>query len=423
MLSEDNPALGIPWRDHWIQSAYFFPVELEISQKTTLRAWHDEFSYWFALCICESGGRDGCVCQSEELPACSCSLHMVASRTRIAAMNCPKRRSEFLKLAQELVKKKQIFVVLGDFSLLGILLCKLGAKQVYIVTDSTAQISQRFFQEFIAANHCNQAKLSSLPVAVEDLRQLVVEDAQLGTEIAVVAEPYYQSSTQPWENAKFTLALEDFFSITGGFIDASQVLICPSSFEIQVCCVQFDDLWKICKPVTTCMGFDVDFFDKIITNAKKMAAASPEPQPLWEYPCKALSEPKSVMRWSSEDYSKPMTEITNLVATKQANDEVHGIAFWVEYTMLPGIKISTGPVKSPQIGKYIAWDRCERQGVHLYDVEPTTTNLHCDVQFNPESAEVYFSFLKNISDPLLNINETSELQLKLQKNNNTSESL
>lgn len=375
-----------------MQSAYFFRTEHEISKSTTLRAWHDEFSYWFALCFCPAGGRDGCSCKPEQLPACNCSLHMIASRTRVAALNCPKRRSKLLKLAKKLVGERQIFVIFGDFSLLGFLLCKLGAKQVFMVTDNPTKVSQRVFQEFIETNHCNQAKLCSISEVVEHLEHLVYKDPDLKTCIALVAEPFYQSSILPWDNTKFTSTLKDFFSLTGNFLNKSQVMVCPSSFEIRACCVQFDDLWKISRPVEKCMGFDMRIFDKLISGAKSMAVSSPEAQPLWEYPCKALSDPITILRWNSEQCFKPIKEKSHFQLDKLTKEALNGIAFWVEYTMFPGIEISTGPIESTQIGNYITWDRCERQGVHLYDVPHEGLKLPCLVEYDPASSEISFNF-------------------------------
>lgn len=41
----------IPWRDHWMQAIYHFPVEtpVKVDQEVTLIGCHDEYSFWFNI--------------------------------------------------------------------------------------------------------------------------------------------------------------------------------------------------------------------------------------------------------------------------------------------------------------------------------------------------------------------------------------
>lgn len=41
----------IPWRDHWMQTIYYLPseVQLNVNNNVSLVGYHDEYSFWFDI--------------------------------------------------------------------------------------------------------------------------------------------------------------------------------------------------------------------------------------------------------------------------------------------------------------------------------------------------------------------------------------
>ena len=56
-----------------------------------------------------------------------------------------------------------------------------------------------------------------------------------------------------------------------------------------------------------------------------------EPQPLWEYPCTALGEPKALAHFEFSDPIQNLVKETLLPIKKQDNLDINGMALWVDW--------------------------------------------------------------------------------------------
>lgn len=361
----------------------------------TLRGWHDEFSLWFAVCAC--GGETHCGCKSERPPVCECGLHMLTSRTRLAAMNDPKRRAAYLSTARTLLRQSTHFIYIGDFSLLGILLARLGAVRVFVYTKDPSVLGVNIQKQFSDSNGSKVSFHNDLASVAKEVQSAVSSNGEVAHKLCIVGEPYFQTSLLPWENALFISAVEEFFELCQDSVKRENVAIAPKTIVLKACCVQFDDLWKISRPLNKCMGFKVNLFDELVTKAKENSQASPEPQPLWEYPCKARSKVVTLLELNLLELSGPVQTTAVLLPHRvdsERGERVDGVAVWSEYMLSVEQSVGTGPVGAVQIGEYVEWDRHERQGVHLYDIPVSEESVVCSIKFDPATALFDLNFLK-----------------------------
>ena len=56
-----------------------------------------------------------------------------------------------------------------------------------------------------------------------------------------------------------------------------------------------------------------------------------EPQPLWEYPCTALGEPKALAHFEFSEPIQNLVKETLLPFKKQGDQDVNGMALWVDW--------------------------------------------------------------------------------------------
>lgn len=132
--------------------------------------------------------------------------------------------------------------------------------------------------------------------------------------------------------------------------------------------MEFDDLWKIRSPISTVEGIKVQKFDDLVESAMQKADSSIEPQPLWEYPGRILSEVFTVHIF---DLDRPLVkDFLSVSGTTEAviDGKYNGIAFWVEYSVpLDGTEMmwTTGLDGVPVPGEYARFNPYHRQGVYL----------------------------------------------------------
>ena len=119
--------------------------------------------------------------------------------------------------------------------------------------------------------------------------------------------------------------------------------------------MEFDDLWKIRSPISTVEGIKIQKFDDLVESAMQKADSSIEPQPLWEYPGRILSEVFTVHIF---DLDRPLVkDFLSVSGTTEAviDGKYNGIAFWVEYSVpLDGTEMmwTTGLDGVPVPGEY-----------------------------------------------------------------------
>ncbi|KAG5338171.1 ANM7 methyltransferase, partial [Acromyrmex heyeri] len=379
----------IPWRDHWMQAVYYLPEEVSITYGTevNLIGYHDEYSFWFKLL-------------NGPMPECNCWAHIAYSRTRIGQLNDTVRNQRYVKALQKKITPNSVCLCVTDGCLLALVIARLGAK-VFLLEQNF--LSRRTMEMFVQVN-----ELSDRIKIVES-----VDDLPKASEIDFIfGEPYFLSSIVPWENLRFWYLASKY---------PSSISRMPVMATIRAVAVEFKDLQKIRAPLGTCEGFDLSSFDKliqvgfissflsffIIYKIKKRLvfyfqissekSDNPvEAQPLWEYPCKALSSAFDIIKLD-------LTQNVNFNKRERITGEIpildsgtcNGIAIWVDWQLDSDLSVSCGPIEEIVPSKRVSWDPYTRQGVHLFRTISNVTEkstLSWSFTFLPQNGEVEFKF-------------------------------
>ncbi|EZA46347.1 protein arginine N-methyltransferase 7 isoform X1 [Ooceraea biroi] len=334
----------IPWRDHWMQAVYYLPEEVPITRgvEINLVGYHDEYSFWFKLL---NGSIDEI--PDSPRPVCTCYAHVAYSRTRIGQLNDSSRNRKYLQALRKRITPNSVCLCLSDGCLLALAAARMGAR-VYLLEENF--LSRRTMEMFVQAN-----KLSEKVKIVESVNDLLKtgEDFDL-----IFGEPYFISSIVPWENLRFWYLASKF---------PSSIPRMPIAATIKAVAVEFKDLQKIRAPLGICEGFDLSSFDGLVQMSSDRTDPPIEAQPLWEYPCKALSAPFEIVRFD-------LTQKVNFDESFQVSDNIsiavdgscNGVAVWVDWQLDSEISVSCGPIEEVVPGKRVSWDPYTRQGVHLF---------------------------------------------------------
>jgi len=357
-----NPAKSIPWRDHWLQAVYYLPTTRDVcsGDPVFLKACHDEFSFSFSLNCNEK----------TEAAGCRCGFHMMTSRTRLAAINDPERLSIYKNIALDLVKLHKYFIVLGDFTMLGFILDKAGADKVLLLAQDSSGLLKNTYHNFTDGEN-SITVMHSMNSVVEELRKISTSANFSSDQVCIIGEPYFSDSVLPWDNRRFYHMAEEVLKLSKDFLLEYQVAIFPEKISVKGCCVQFDDLWKISRPVGTCLGFDVHEFDVLIRAGENKCFATPEPQPLWEYPCVCLSSVEEMV-----EVTRAGVNVVDVDFGPLKMGRCDGVAVWADYQFGNGHSVTTGPL-SLGLGNYIKWVTHDMQGVHFFEppLEPNSKSV------------------------------------------------
>ncbi|XP_065333722.1 protein arginine N-methyltransferase 7 [Cloeon dipterum] len=318
------------WRDHWMQSFFYFPKEIDVvkGQKVQVTCCHDEFNFWFFT--------ENSVKSSNGAPPCTCDLHRQLSLTRLGQINDLSRRDAFLNALNAMKLKfnqTDTVVYLGGASLLPIMAARvLGSK---VCAEGDGGWSRRLTSD------------------KEVEWNTKIEKAQL-----VLAEPYFEEALLPWHNLRFWKKLRSLGSQS----------VLPLGASIWAMPVQFTHLWKIRAPLGTCMGFKMDHFDELIMKSIVECDEPVEPQPLWEYETICLGKPINILNLDFADKSESLDNSDS--GAFLTNGTCHGFALWMEWNLTKNITTSTGgPLEPPKPNEKVQWDKFTRQGVYFCDGE------------------------------------------------------
>ncbi|NWW36427.1 ANM7 methyltransferase, partial [Panurus biarmicus] len=333
-----KPTSALQWRDHWMQCVYFLPCEEPVLQgeKWYLTACRDEYSVWYNLQRAREGenkadeeehAADVCV----ESPVCRCCAHVLWNRPRFGELNDQTRTLQYIKSLRKVLKTDSVCLCISDGSLLPVLAHYLGAKQVqyFVLFFRTLH-----FNLFFKANHLED-KIKIIEARPELLKPSHLEDKKISV---LVGEPFFTTSLLPWHNLYFWYARTAVSSHL-----ASNVTVLPQSASLHMMIVEFQDLWRIRSPCGTCEGFDVQTMDDMIKDSLNFRESKEaEPHPLWEYPCKSLSDPREVLAF---DFTKPVPQhclSTEGSVKLSRKGKSHGAVLWMEYHLAADISVSTG---------------------------------------------------------------------------------
>ena len=378
---------NMQWRDHWMQAIYYPYTELSVSMgdKVKLISHHDEYSLWFDV----ASTSDSEIPNSLR-PVCECGAHITFSRSRLGMLSDPIRRSAYINELKKHICNETVCISLSDGSLLPLMAARIGAKHVY--TIETNPMCKRFMRDFIEHNGLSE-KITVLDKRPEDISMNNIKHPV----DLIIGEPVFQTSLLPWDNIYFAYAIHELSNKIRG-----NAKVLPSCMTIYGVAVEYADLWKIRADVGKCEGFDIKDFDDLIEATSDEVDNNVEPQPLWEYPCKAVSEPKVLLKVDLKCMVQKSDDILQEAVLHVVKQEpCNGLALWADFGFSESL-ITTGPTKEIVIGKKIQWDWYTRQGVHLLKYckaargqEDGEYNIKVSTDFKVNSGDLKFKFSPN----------------------------
>ena len=341
---------NMQWRDHWMQAIYYPYTELSVTlgDKVKLISNHDEYSLWFDVASTSDNENTKSL-----RPVCECGAHIAFSRSRLGMLSDPIRRDIYMNELRKRISNETVCLSLSDGSLIPLMTARLGAKHVYTIEMNP--MCKRVMKDFIEHNDLSE-KITVLDKRPEDIS---IEDIKHPVDV-IIGEPVFLTSLLPWDNVYFAYAINELSSQIRGNAE-----VLPSFMTIYGVAVEYSDLWKIRADVGNCEGFDIKHFDDLIEATSDNVDNNVEPQPLWEYPCKAVSESEVLLKVDFESMLQQSDDILQETILHVAKQEpCNGLALWADFGFGEDW-ISTGPRKEILIGKKIQWDWYTRQGVHL----------------------------------------------------------
>lgn len=345
-----------PWRDHWMQSVYFLPVERRVKEREefSLTVCHDDYSLWYSLQT-HSQQNTG----TETLPSrpcCECQAHLVWTRPRFGELNDRHRTESYISALRSVLRDNSVCLSVSDGSLLPVFSHMLGAKKVFSLEHSS--MSKQVIEQVLESN--------SIKGGVELLEirpdQLTSNDLR-GEQISVLmGEPYFSTSLLPWHSLFFWYCR----TALAGFLQPNATIL-PCSASLHLLAVEFQDLWRIRAPCGTCEGFDVRPMDEMVQRSLDFRESrEAEPHPLWEYPCRALSQSTAIMTFDFTQCVPQQPISSQGLLPFIRTGRCHGVVLWMEYHLTDDITVSGGLIRPISEQGDCEWIRHRKQGVYFF---------------------------------------------------------
>ncbi|XP_075045016.1 protein arginine N-methyltransferase 7 [Mixophyes fleayi] len=379
----------VPWRDHWMQCVYFLPEEKKVAQgeELCLTAHQDDYCIWYSLT--KPSTEEDSPAFSEH-PACRCGAHINWNRARFGELNDQSRMEKYKKALKKILTPSSVCLCVSDGSLLPLLAHSIGAARVYTMESSS--MSQHLMEKLFQTNHLKEA----IQIVQKSPDKVTAADLGDSKVSALIGEPFFTTSLLPWHNLYFWYSRS---ALSGNMTKDCTVL--PLSASLYVLAVEFRDLWRIRSPCRSCEGFDVSIMDEMIKKSLDFRESQEaEPHPLWEYPCRALSDPTKVMTFDFRE-----TVPTDDVKTEGSVNLVrpgmcHGVVLWMEYQLTEDISVSTGLLQVDDETGDCQWYPHSKQGIYflssLLDLRPGSSHSHSSVTyqltFHPQLGDLRMSF-------------------------------
>ncbi|XP_036202451.1 protein arginine N-methyltransferase 7 isoform X2 [Myotis myotis] len=351
----------LQWRDHWMQCVYFLPQEEPVVQGSALClvAHHDDYCVWYSLQR-TSPQKNGRIHPAR--PVCDCQAHLLWNRPRFGEINDQHRTDQYAQALRTVLKPDSVCLCVSDGSLLSMLAHYLGAEQVLTIESSAA--SHRLMKKIFKANH------------LEDKINVIEKRPELLTSADLEGK-----KKSPSDVLVLLLAL------------ISRSLSCW-------------DLWRIRSPCGDCEGFDVHIMDDMIKHALDFRESKEaEPHPLWEYPCRSLSEPQQILTFDFRQPVPPQSVRAEGSIELRRPGRSHGAVLWMEYHLTPDSTISTGLLKPAEDKGYCCWNPHCKQAVYFFStmLDPRAPlggpqTVSYTVEFQPLTGDVTMDF--TLSDSL-----------------------
>ncbi|XP_042776765.1 protein arginine N-methyltransferase 7 isoform X7 [Panthera leo] len=356
----------LQWRDHWMQCVYFLPQEEPVVQGSSiyLVAHHDDYCVWYSLQR-TSPEKDRRVYPAR--PVCDCQAHLLWNRPRFGEINDQDRTDQYIQ----------------------------ALRTVFTVESSAA--SYRLMKKIFKANHLED-KINIIEKRPELLTSADLEGKKISL---LLGEPFFTTSLLPWHNLYFWYVRTAVDQHLG-----PGAVVMPQTASLHAVVVEFRDLWRIRSPCGDCEGFDVHIMDDMIKRALDFRESKEaEPHPLWEYPCRCLSEPQQILTF---DFRQPVPP--HLIHAEGSIElrrpgRSHGAVLWMEYHLTPDNTVNTGLLKSVEdkVGD-CCWNPHCKQAVYFFTMAdpraplggPQTVSYTVD--FHPHTGDITMDF--SLSDTL-----------------------
>uniref|UniRef100_A0A8C9J768 Protein arginine N-methyltransferase n=1 Tax=Panthera tigris altaica TaxID=74533 RepID=A0A8C9J768_PANTA len=386
----------LQWRGHrvdWMQCVYFLPQEEPVVQGSSISlvAHHDDYCVWYSLQR-TSPEKDRRVYPAR--PVCDCQAHLLWNRPRFGEINDQDRTDQYIQALRTVLKPDSVCLCVSDGSLLSLLAHHLGAEQVFTVESSAA--SYRLMKKIFKANHLED-KINIIEKRPELLTSADLEGKKISL---LLGEPFFTTSLLPWHNLYFWYVRTAVDQHLG-----PGAVVMPQTASLHAVVVEFRDLWRIRSPCGDCEGFDVHIMDDMIKRALDFRESKEaEPHPLWEYPCRCLSEPQQILTF---DFRQPVPP--HLIHAEGSIElrrpgRSHGAVLWMEYHLTPDNTINTGLLKSAEDKGDCCWNPHCKQAVYFFTMAdpraplggPQTVSYTVD--FHPHTGDITMDF--SLSDTL-----------------------
>ncbi|XP_051030386.1 LOW QUALITY PROTEIN: protein arginine N-methyltransferase 7-like [Phodopus roborovskii] len=378
----------LQWRDHWMQCVYFLPQEDPVVQGSPqcLVAHHDDYCVWYSL---QRTSADENEKVYQVRPVCDCQAHLLWNRPRFGEINDQDRTDQFAQALRTVLTPGTNCLCVSDGSLLSVLAHHLGAEQVFTVESSAA--SYRLMKRIFKANHLED-KISIIKKRPELLTSADLEDKKVSL---LLGEPFFSTSLLPWHNLYFWYVRTS----VDQHLEPGAVVM-PQAASLHAMIVEFRDLWRIRSPCGNCEGFDVHIMDDMIKHSLDFRESrEAEPHPLWEYPCRSLSEPQQILTF---DFQQPVPQ--QPVRAEGSMElrrpgKSHGAVLWMEYHLTPGSTVSTGLMNPLEDKGDCCWNPHCKQAVYFLSttVDPRVPldgpqSVSYAVEFHPLTGDITMEF-------------------------------
>ncbi|XP_077840454.1 protein arginine N-methyltransferase 7 isoform X7 [Macaca mulatta] len=365
------------WRDHWMQCVYFLPQEEPVVQGSALClvAHHDDYCVWYSLQR-TSPEKNERVHQMR--PVCDCQAHLLWNRPRFGEINDQDRTDRYIQAlstltsrnllanwrkpcaegarSPQVLKPDSVCLCVSDGSLLSVLAHHLGVEQVFTVESSAA--SHKLLRKIFKANHLED-KINIIEKRPE---LLTSEDLKSRKVSLLLGEPFFTTSLLPWHSLYFWYVRTAVDQHLG-----PGAVVMPQAASLHAVVVEFRDLWRIRSPCGDCEGFDVHIMDDMIKRALDFRESrEAEPHPLWEYPCRSLSEPRQILAFDFRQLVPPRPLCAEGTMELRRPGRSHAAVLWMEYHLTPECTLSTGLLEPADPEGGCCWNPHCKQAVYFF---------------------------------------------------------
>nr|XP_023412367.1 protein arginine N-methyltransferase 7 isoform X3 [Loxodonta africana] len=380
---------GLQWRDHWMQCVYFLSREETVMQGSALClvAHHDDYCVWYSLQRTSPEKDGGNLHQVR--PVCDCQAHLLWNRPRFGEINDQDRTDQYVQALGTVLKPDSVCLCVSDGSLLPMLAWYLGPEKVFTVESSAA--SHRLMKKVFKANHLEE-KINIIEKRPELLTPADLEGKKVSL---LLGEPFFTTSLLPWHNLYFwyVRTAVDQHLVPGA-------VVMPQAASLHAMVVEFRDLWRIRSPCGDCEGFDVCIMDDMIKRALDFRESrEAEPHPLWEYPCRSLSEPQRILTFHFRQLVPQQPIRTEgSIQLRRPGRRPRAVTV-MDYHLTPDITVSTGLLRPAGNKGDCCWNPHCKQAVYFFSttLDPrvplgSPQSVTYAVEFHPHTGDITMDF-------------------------------